>query len=395
MAAQTAYSGNPRHKPATRANRWRVLCCPLHMLFGSSSMAGPAPAPEQQPVIPVSLVDRTAKERSSHCRLEGSATRGLYERIQPGRTVVFKSARLLTMRGSEELPSHDVVVRDGRIEQVRPSGGTVAADAIVIEASGRTLMPGLADMHGHLLVASWAQAMGAQVPGGGDGSQYMLPYDLQLFQLLANGITRLEVMAGCPDALWMRDSIRSGALVGPRMRVGSPLIDGAPNLHSDLMSYIVGDRQGGMGAGELLADMGFDFAKPYTNLPAEGYEGLLEVCHRRGIRVMGHVPTAIGAEKAIQMGQHGIAHASELFMDVDGDERLDPARRDRIVALMSDSGTWLQTTIGLVSVYEWLVGRRPLRAPDESWASPLQKMIADESGPLVVMTLPPENVVLG
>ena len=383
----------PQAPPSATGPYWapssalRVECgCAIHFISGAF-------APNRNLIRlssgeaaqkPPSLGDLTPKERSRHCTLDGKATAGLYERVPPTRAVVFRNAHVLTMRSGVVLEGHDVIVRGERIESVQPTGAPLPTDAVVVEASGKTLIPGLSEMHAHLFVGTWAQAFAPMVENGGDGSQYMLPYDLLLFQLLSRGITRLEVMAGCPDALWMRDSIRAGKLAGPRLSVGSPLIDGPPSMHSPTMSYVVGDREGGYRAGQQIADMGFDFAKPYSGMPAEGYEGLMSACEQRGIRVMGHVPRAVGVEAAIRRGQRGIAHAAELFYNETGPERRDPARRERLVRQMADAGVSLQATVVVTRRMSlWGGFEGPLVAPDREHMNPLQKALWDENSPIV------------
>ncbi|TDP60466.1 imidazolonepropionase-like amidohydrolase [Roseateles toxinivorans] len=381
-------AATPTLSEGTRApQRWSRWCCPLHFMSGAFS-------PDRSPRLaaagapsgpPPSLADITPKERSSLCRADASLTAGLYEKIDRDRALVFRNARVITMLGTDVLTAHDVVVRNARIEAVQPTGSSLPADAVVVDATGRTLMPGLSDIHAHPMVAGWAQAFAGMVRDGGDGSQLVLPYELQLFELLACGITRIEVMAGCPDALWMRDGVKSGTLVGPTMTVGSPIVDGAPIIHSPLMTYGVGDLEGGRRAGEQLADMGFDFAKPYSNLPAEGYEGLMEVCQRRGVRVMGHVPIAVGVEAAIRRGQQGIAHVAELFYNERGPERRDAARRERLVRLMAEHGTWLHGTAAVSHRIEVIGGRLPMDAPDWDHMSTLHKALLAPDSPLLAM----------
>lgn len=374
------------HTTQTR-RRWNRWCCPMHFIGGAFS-------PDRSPWLaagdaltspPPSFSDSTPKQRSGLCRADAALTGGLYETMDRDRALVFRNARVITMLGAEVLAAHDVIVRNARIEAVQPAGLALPADAVVLDASGRTLMPGLSDMHAHPMVAGWAQAFAGLVKDGGDGSQFVLPYELQLFELLACGITRTEVMAGCPDALWMRDGINAGSLVGPSMTVGSPLIDGAPIIHSPLMTYGVGDLEGGRRAGEQLADMGFDFAKPYSNLPAAGYEGLIEVCRRRGVRLMGHVPNAVGLEAAIRRGQQGIAHSAELFYNERGPERRDVARRERLVRMMAEHGVWLHGTAAVSHRVEVIGGRRPMEAPDWHHMSPLHQALFAPDSPLLAM----------
>ena len=55
------------------------------------------------------------------------------------------------MRGNELIERGTIVVRDGRIAQVGPSGAVnVPADAIRVSAAGKTIIPGLIDAHAHL-----------------------------------------------------------------------------------------------------------------------------------------------------------------------------------------------------------------------------------------------------
>ncbi|MCZ8130445.1 MAG: amidohydrolase family protein [Steroidobacteraceae bacterium] len=355
----------------------------MHAVMGAFA-AQREPA-RMQVGAPESFADATPKQPSRFCNADRSATQDLYDSVDPGRAVVVRDARVLTMVNGAVLPHHDVVTRDGRIVSVQPTGQPLPADAVLVDAAGRTLMPGLSDIHVHLFVSGWAASMSVMLKDAGDGSQYLLPYDLLLFLFLANGITRVEVMAGCPDTLWMRESVRSGSLVGPKVSVGSPLIDGWPPLQSPLMSYIAMDAAGGRRAGELIAELGYEFAKPYTNLPPAAYDALMETCHRNGIRVMGHVPKDVGIEGGVARGQQGIAHAAELFFNEVGPSRYDEARLERLARLLADSGTWIQATVAVTNRVEWLMDGKPLKSPDARYMSRLQRTLWRDDSPLIGM----------
>jgi imidazolonepropionase-like amidohydrolase len=361
----------------------RGYCCPLHHMVGAFSAQRDAPT--MQTGAPESYADATPKQQSCFCNADRTATAGLYERIDAGRPVVFRNARVLTMQNGAVLDRHDVVTRDGKVVAVQPTGQPLPANAVIVDASGKTLLPGLSDIHVHLFVSGWAASFAPMLKDAGDGSQYMLPYDLLLFLFLANGITRVEVMAGCPDALWMRESVRNGSLVGPKLSVGSPLIDGWPPLQSPLMSYIAMDAAGGRRAGEQIADMGFEFAKPYTNLPPAAYYALVETCHKRGIRIMGHVPKDVGIDAAVAHGQHGLAHGAEFFFNEAGAPRYDEARIDRLARLLADAGTWVQATVAVTNRVEWLMDGKPLRSPDQRYMNPLQRTMWSEDSPMLTM----------
>ena len=86
-----------------------------------------------------------------------------------------------------------------------------------IDATNKYLVPGLWDMHYH-----------SEYPGQSQESIFPL--------MLANGITGVRNMWGTADDLLVRDSIRLGLLTGPRMVVGSPLIDGAHSIFKDAIN---------------------------------------------------------------------------------------------------------------------------------------------------------------
>lgn len=347
--------------------------CPAHIAsFMLGGFAAGAPKAELSGAIE-SLSDITPKERSGFCNADRTATEGLYERARPGQAIVFRGANVLTMRDAQILKSHDVIARDGIIEAIRPTGESVPPDALIVAAEGKTLMPGLSDVHGHPYLATWGKSFAPMVKDAGDGSAYVLPYDLQMFQFLAAGVTRTEILAGCPDALWLRDSVRSGNLIGPRMRVASPIIDGTPPFHSPLMSYIVGDFEGGRRSVDIAAEMGYDFLKTYSRLPADGFEGVMQGCEAHGLEAIGHIPSAVDVEAALARGQHGVAHSSEIFYNETGPARTDEARRERIAHTIADKGTWFQATLIVTDRSERLMCEGPLPAPDQAMMNPLQK----------------------
>ncbi|RKS89287.1 amidohydrolase family protein [Sphingosinicella microcystinivorans] len=367
---QTEHHHHHRDRPGA--------CCPFHATVG---MAVPSAGGDDS-AEPVSLLDMTPKETSGHCSADRSPTAGLFEPVGDGQAVVFRNARVLTMRDGAVLDHHDVLVRDRLIAGVAPTGSPLPEGARVVDCTGKTLMPGFSEIHAHIFTVNWAQAYAPMVDNGGDCSAYVLPYDLMLFQLLANGITRVEIMAGCPETLWMRDSVRSGTLVGPRFSVGSPLVDGAPLMHSPLMSFVVGDRAGGERAGDIIAEMGYDFAKPYSRLPAEGYHGLMDALDRHGIRAMGHVPEKVGIPAAVARGQGGIAHAAELFYNETGPERASEQRMARLAAIMAEAGTWLQATLVVVQRTADEFANLDRSHPDIAYMNPLQRALWAEDSPL-------------
>src|SRR5207237_3744951 len=68
----------------------------------------------------------------------------------PHGTVVLRGARIVTMKGDEVIENGDIVVTDNRIVSVGPRGQAPSGGgAQVIDVSGKTIIPGLIDVHGH------------------------------------------------------------------------------------------------------------------------------------------------------------------------------------------------------------------------------------------------------
>ena len=116
--------------------------------------------------------------------------------------IVFRNVSILPMDSERVLRSQTVVVKNGKIVAIDEARKVaIPTDAVVIDGSGKYLLPGLADMHVHTD-----------------------PSDFSLF--LANGITTVREMNGSADHLKWRAQLASGELLGPHLFVASTMIAG-------------------------------------------------------------------------------------------------------------------------------------------------------------------------
>jgi imidazolonepropionase-like amidohydrolase len=145
------------------------------------------------------------------------------------------------------------VIRGDRIEAVGRDV-SVPAGARVIDASGRTVMPGLADMHVHLL-------------GGWDGEGVdMLGYRRYLSSLLYAGVTTvLDTGNVQPYVLQLRQEIDAGRLLGPRIFCAGPVIDGADPVWPPISASVSSLEQIPKLVAQLKAS-GVDILKAYVGL---------------------------------------------------------------------------------------------------------------------------------
>ncbi len=200
------------------------------------------------------------------------------------------------------LANQTVVVRGDRIVQVGDAARvTIPPNARVIDATGQYLIPGLWDMHVHSVFGDW-------FPGGRD---VILPL------YIANGVTGVRDMGGELKVLqgW-RDSISAGTLVGPRMIISGPMLDGylADGKSMRFPSSIpVTTPDDAVRAVRLLASQHADFIKVQSEVPHDAYFAAAAEAHRLGLPIVGHVPWRVRIDETITAGQASIEHLMGLF----------------------------------------------------------------------------------
>lgn len=133
-------------------------------------------------------------------------------------SVLLTGARLITMRGDEVIASGDVLVTDNKIAAVGRRGSLKApAGTETINVAGKTIMPGLVDVHAHM----WA------------------PRDLhqtEVWQHLANlayGVTTTrDPQTSTPDVFAYADMVDAGMMPGPRVYATGPGVFGTSGIDS-------------------------------------------------------------------------------------------------------------------------------------------------------------------
>jgi len=202
-----------------------------------------------------------------------------------GGPTAIVGATLIDGTGAAPLPDSVVVIDQGRIRAVGPRARiTIPQGARRIDASGKTLLPGLWDMHAHFEQVEW-------------GPLY-----------LAAGVTTVRDCGNELDFVRsVRDSVDTGKGLGPRI----------------LLACIVdGPGQGSIGidllrtSAEIPAmirkfrEARCSQVKIYSGLDPALIRPLAQAAHAAGMTVTGHVPEGIGAVHAIEAGMDMINHLS-------------------------------------------------------------------------------------
>jgi imidazolonepropionase-like amidohydrolase len=271
------------------------------------------------------------------CGAQSSSTNGLY----------IDDVTVIDATGAPPQPHRGVMVRDGRIVGIVPGEELGKASEKLagtwVDGRGKFLIPGLWDMHVHMVFGDWFPR----------GKEITLP----LF--IANGITSVRDMGGELDVLqqW-RKEITAGTLLGPRMVISGPMLDGPqPRFPS---SVAIKTPENGRRAVDDLKRRGADFIKLQSLIPRDAVFAIAEEARQQGITFVGHVPDAVRASEASNAGQKSFEHLIGIF---EGSSPLenefikgakteskflstyDPARAEALFALLAKNQTWQCPTL--------------------------------------------------
>jgi hypothetical protein len=202
------------------------------------------------------------------------------------------------MTGATPLADQTVIIKKDRIVNIGASNAVaIPRGAQTLDARGKFLIPGLADMHIHLSAA-----------GEPEGSRkFMLPL------LLANGITGVRDMGGYLESLNpLRKEIAEGKRFGPRMVTPGPYLDGSPPSFEP--SLVVTNAVEADEDVHQLVALGVDFIKVQSILSREAYFAIAQSAQREHITFVGHVPDRVTAAEAADAGQHSIEHLTNVLL---------------------------------------------------------------------------------
>ena len=191
-------------------------------------------------------------------------------------------------------PDRAVAIRDGQVVAIDAAGSLAAGSRTVrIDGRGKFLIPGLWDMHVHLM-----------------------GYNERAFPLfLANGVTTIREMGGNLGRVRrLRDEARSGQQLGPDVLIAGPILD-APFLVRALQGSVyaegreaVADSAAGVSWVDSLSRVPVDQIKVHSMTPRAAYLAILARAKQHGIPVGGHVPDSVMPREAIEAGQRTIEH---------------------------------------------------------------------------------------
>ena len=225
------------------------------------------------------------------------------------RSLILTHVTVIDATGSPAKSDMSVVIRNHRITALGTTNAALPADAEVVDATGKFLIPGLWDMHVHT------------------GTR-----DISFPLYIANGVTGVRDMGGDLEdpsgelsslsaryiqlSLW-REAIEEGSLLGPRFVIAGFLIDGFKWPGNIAATNAEEGRQ----AVDVLKKAGVDFVKIKSFLSRDAFLAIAAEARRQNMVLAGHVPDAVRVAEASDAGQKSIEHLTGIAVGCSAIER--------------------------------------------------------------------------
>jgi imidazolonepropionase-like amidohydrolase len=263
----------------------------------------PSLEPEAQ-----AFIKENVRERLAEAALEAGA-------IRPRQQATFAlvGARLIDGTGAPPIDNATIVVRNGRFDAAGSAESVrIPAGVARVDARGKSVLPGLWDMHAHVGLAEW-------------GPVY-----------LASGVTTARDMGGEFETVTaLRDAWLDGKAIGPRLLLAG-LIDG-PGPAS-FGHVTAANAVEGRDTVARYAAAHFQQIKLYSLLDRPTVEGIIKAAHAASMTVTGHIPNGLTMREVVEMGMDHVAHLT--VRDAPGSDALKDT-----TAFLKAHGTVIDPTI--------------------------------------------------
>jgi imidazolonepropionase-like amidohydrolase len=287
-------------------------------------------------------------------------------RLQTNRVKSLVGGTLIDAYGSRPIQNSVVIIEGERIKSVGQVGSlAVPKDAEVISTEGMTVLPGLWDMHVHLMLnghsdyAHWDKTYPSQF------ESVIMPASAR--QLLMAGVTSARDLGGpLKESIRVRDRINSGQIPGPTLYVSGPFLQHEPYPGTEMFRWGVNGPDDAREKVHRLADAGVNCIKliDQDQMTIPEMQTIVSEAHKRGLTVVAHShrPEEIrrGLAAGVDCFEHtGLATAPEYPADIIA------MIRERTAKMSLGPLFWTPTVEGLLN-YEYFRDN-PEALDDPSW----------------------------
>jgi imidazolonepropionase-like amidohydrolase len=222
-----------------------------------------------------------------------------------GPMIALTHVRVIDGTGAPAQEDQTIVISDGKIQRLGPSDQVSPPNgAKVLDLNGYTVLPGLVGMHDHMFF-----------PMGGSPPMYSnMGFSFPRLYL-GLGVTTIRTTGSVQPYLDLeiKKLIDSGRMIGPKMFVTAPYLEGVGSFTP--VMHTLRDADDARKLVNYWADQGATSFKAYMNITRDELRAAVEEAHKRGLKVTGHL-CSIGYKEAAEIGidnlEHGIFPDSEF-----------------------------------------------------------------------------------
>ena len=208
-------------------------------------------------------------------------------------TISIDNVTLVDVSNGRLQSGKTITVEGNRIARIENANAASRA-AATLDGTGMFVIPGLWDMHVHAYFTN-------------DTARFHTTSEVMLPLFIVNGVTGVRDLGSNLEAtLAARDSVAAHQLIGPRMLVSGPMLDGPTTRYAAAIKVATGEEA--RAAVRMLKERGVDMIKTQSLIPKDAYFALADEATRIGIPFEGHVPNAITGMEAITANQRSFEH---------------------------------------------------------------------------------------
>jgi imidazolonepropionase-like amidohydrolase len=263
-------------------------------------------------------------------------------------------------------PIHDsvILVEGDEITAVGREGAIdIPADAEVVSTEGMTVLPGLWEMHAHLMLVGHSDYAYWHATYTGDVlSETIMPAAAE--QLLHAGITSArDLGAPLEQILAVRDRINAGELPGPTMYVSGPFLQEEPYPGTEAYRWGIDGVDDARQTVRQLAEAGVDFIKliDQDRMQMDEVRAVVDEAHAHDLPVVAHGHRPEEIRRGLEVGVDNFEHTGLATA---------PAYPDDVMALLKDATAQRQVfwtpTISPLLLFEY-TRDHPERIDDPRW----------------------------
>ena len=231
------------------------------------------------------------------------------------------------------VPAQTIIVRGDRIVAVGPTASTPVPDgATVIDATGKTVMPGMWEMHTHLQVANQSS--------------------MSLMQLAQGLTTARDLAADIDVAVSQRDRERAGRLASPRIILAG-FMEG-PLAWAGPSEVLVSTEAQARAWVARYDSLGYKQIKLYNLTHPDLVPVIAAEAHKRGMLLSGHIPRGMSMQAAVALGYDEVQHAAFFFSNFFPDSLYLPQMRAYSQVATAVAPTFDVNSPGMTALIEFL-----------------------------------------